>query len=168
MSDQQQATAVSKRAQRSELSSSSGFTLIELVLALSILATAGLSIQYLSTEAVQRTREFTLNSKMQRMARQKLDEIVYGIEQEISGTFEKQNQMSWEFSASTMEAPQYETDLSFVECRLVLTFEPDETKDPETMEFQTWVFVPQNDPLLELAEQAANIEADDLNSNGGR
>ena len=85
-----------------------GFTLIELVLAVTLLAAFVLPILYLLTEAKARTYRFTQERKIRDLAHSKLFDRIHYYETNDSGTFEDQGrteQESVKYGQWTWEVP---------------------------------------------------------------
>ena len=72
-----------------------GFTLVELMLAVAIVGGAFLAMLLLRSEAVDRAYEYTRDRRVQLLAQQQLDKVVYRIEEENSGTFDGPPKMEW-------------------------------------------------------------------------
>ena len=93
-----------------------GFTLVELVLALAIIGSAFLSVLWVRTAAVSRAAEFTRDRKVQRIAQEKLDEVLFGIEQETTGVVEELLEGEWEIEVYNRneagETPLYATRIT--------------------------------------------------------
>ncbi|MFQ5653682.1 MAG: prepilin-type N-terminal cleavage/methylation domain-containing protein [Planctomycetota bacterium] len=135
-----------------------GFTLLELVLAVAILATAVLSMLSLRTSAVDRASVYTRDRAIRRLAQEKLDEVVFGIEEELSGTLEWRRrprspvvELPWEVRVQRVSTDGPE----LLECTITVTYSAgSSSQGSEEEEYQlgTWIFPDDESPLLDEAD----------------
>ena len=145
------------RAHRQRTTRNAGFTLIELVLAVGLLSTAFMSLLLLKASAMSDAAQYNLDRKIQRVAQEKLDEVVYGLEEATNGTIEEEPTWQWEidvFSLATVD-----TLYPLLECSLTLRYPNDESEEGGEYLLATRFFADENHPLHEFAT------TDDLNSN---
>jgi prepilin-type N-terminal cleavage/methylation domain-containing protein len=72
-----------------------GFTLLELIVAVTLLATFVLPILYVVTAAKERTYRFTQERKVQELAQRKLFDVIHYYETNQQGTFEQEGYSLW-------------------------------------------------------------------------
>lgn len=132
----------------------SGFTLLELTIAIVIL---GLCFMYFldqRTKAVDRVHEFTTERRVQALVREKLEEIVYGDEDERSGEFVGPPKMTW---SAEFNAVFQSSENSLLECTLTAKWK-DEADDDQEYQLSTRVFPPRESPLL---DEASSVDGND-------
>jgi len=136
-----------------------GFTLVELVMAIAILGGAFLTLLFLRAEAVDTAFRYNEKREMHRVAREKLDEIAFGIEENLSGELEFYPDVTWEAQAyqlsNEMTAP------FLIEITLDFSY-PGETPDQvEEIQIATRIIVDEDDPILQ------HISLDNVSGLGG-
>ncbi len=139
-----------------------GFTLIELVLAVGLMGGAFMSLLFLRTSAISQASKYNLDRKIQRVAQEKLDEVVFGVEEATSGTIEDEPTWQWEvevFSLATVE-----TLYPLLECSLTLSYPADESDDGSEYILATRFFADESHPLHEYAGTG---DLDSNNTTGG-
>ena len=108
-----------------------------------------MSLLFLRASAVEKSSRFNLERKRQRLAQEKLDEIVYGIELETAGEFEEEPDWSWEveiFSLATTD-----TLYPLLQASLVVTWTIDLNEPEEEYVLDTRFFAGVDHPLHEYA-----------------
>ncbi len=126
-----------------------GFTLLELVVAVAIFATSCLSLIYLKISALQRYGNVAQERHVQRIAQEKLYEVIYGFEQELEGEFEDENDGQWEATVQnlgTFETPLYATTM-------VVRYE-DENQEEHEYSLTSWIFYPPEESALNAVIEA--------------
>lgn len=124
-----------------------GFTLVELVVAVAILGGAFLTLLFLRAEAVDTA--FTYNNKreMQRIAREKLDEIAFGIEENLTGELEFFPDATWEAQAMQLSAEAVAPFL--IEITLDFSYPGLNPEEYEQINISTRVLAEEEDPILQ-------------------
>ncbi|MFN0060397.1 MAG: hypothetical protein ACKVX7_18225 [Planctomycetota bacterium] len=131
------------------------FTLVELVLAIALLSGGFLTMLLLRTETVERAYEYNRTRLVQRLAQEKLDEILYGIETNNQGTFEEQPEWRWEIKSNLLSS----NGPDLLECSIEVLMPNEETISGEkNYRLSTW-FLP--DPEHPLALEAAGTTSSD-------
>ena len=126
-----------------------GFTLLELVLCIAILGTSFLSLLFLKASAIEKAQRFNLERKCQRLAQEKLDEIVYGIEAETAGDFEEEPTWTWEVEIFSLA--NSDTLYPLLQASITVVYIVDENLDPEEYILDTRFFADVEHPLHEYA-----------------
>lgn len=80
-----------------------GFTLLELVIAVTMLATFILPMLYIIAESRARALRYTIRRQVQGLAQEKLHDRIHYYEVEDAGTFEKQGHPNWEWEVDPPE-----------------------------------------------------------------
>lgn len=138
-----------RRTERAHRIRSAGFTLIELVLAVALVGGSFMSLLFLRTSAVEKAGRFNMERRVQRLAQEKLDEIVYGLETATAGEFEEEPDWTWEaeiFSLATTD-----TLHPLLQASLVVFWTIDLNDDGEEYTLDTRFFVDAEHPLFEYA-----------------
>jgi len=125
-----------------------GLTLVEVLVAIGILAFVTAEFLYLRTDAVDRAGKCARDALIQRLAQEKLDEIIFGEEEGMEGTFELQGHPTWTWEVRE-EVQQIGDDL-IVERTLTVTVRPEGTRSiarsvvdesqTRTVELSSWAF----------------------------
>ncbi|MBN1420837.1 MAG: prepilin-type N-terminal cleavage/methylation domain-containing protein [Planctomycetes bacterium] len=121
-----------------------GLTLVEVLVAVGILAFLTTEFLYLRTAAVERAGRCAREALIQRLGQEKLDEIIFGEEEGMAGTFEDRGHPDWTWEVK--EQVQQIGDEIIVERTLTVTIRPegiraaaDESK-VQTVELSSWSF----------------------------
>ena len=112
---------------RRERTPTSGFTLIELVMAVGLIGFSFMSLLFIRASAIDQAAKFNIDRAVQRMAQEKLDEVVYGIEQNQDGTFEEEP--DWEWSVEVFSLDEAGSLYPLLECTITLLYP---AEDPES------------------------------------
>jgi type II secretion system protein I len=97
-----------------------GFTLLEVLIALAIIGATILSLQMICSRNIERA-DYANSKRMARMlARQKIEEIVLGLESDSSGEFEEYPGFSWK--SEEISAPVENTEESVVQLTLTVRY----------------------------------------------
>ncbi len=123
-----------------------GFTLVELVVAVAILGGAFLSLLYLRSSAVARSTEYNRERLIQRLAQEKLDEVIYELEDDKDGAFEEQPQWTWRVDVQTISTEGE----SLLECTITVTY-PTEYQEENEYTLSRWFFSDEDHPLRAVA-----------------
>lgn len=146
------------RALHSRDRGQSGFTLIELVIAIAILTTSVLTMLYLRVDAVNRAGVSVRGRALQRLAQEKLDEVMFGLEDRLEGDFEQDSQTTWVVETNPLGDVQDPEQIPLVECTITLTSQPDDRTEPEEYSLSSWFFPPEGSPILEEIAPAIDDE----------
>jgi type II secretory pathway pseudopilin PulG len=128
---------------------SDGFTLIELVLAVGLIGGSFLALLLLRGSAIERAHRFNLQRKVQRIAQEKLEEVVYGLEPALTGSIEGLSQWDWEVDVLSLATT--ETLYPLLECNLLLRYPGDDPDTPAEYRVTTRFFADEFHPLREHA-----------------
>ncbi len=120
-----------------------GFTLVELVLAVAILGGSFLGLIYLRSSAVTRSTIYNRDRLIQRLAQEKLDEVIYRVGEDHEGGFEGQPEWTWEISGQNLSSE----GADLLECTITVAY-PD--LDGQIVEYtlSRWFFPEEDHPLL--------------------
>ncbi|MGE3165684.1 MAG: prepilin-type N-terminal cleavage/methylation domain-containing protein [Planctomycetota bacterium] len=135
-----------------------GFTLIELVIALAILSASILTILYLQIDAVEDAGDSVRDRHLQLLAQQKLDDVMFGIEEGYEGTFERDPGIQWSVVVNSMGTNPSADQIPLVECTITVTKQPDPNKDPVEYRLTCWFFPDAGNPILDLIETPETTE----------
>ena len=127
----------------------SGFTLIELVMALGLIGFSFLYLLDLKASAIGKAADLNIQRDVQRMAQEKLDEVVYGIEEAQGGSFDEEP--NWEWSVEVFSLDESGSLWPLVECTLTLTYPAEEQEGDGEYQLATRFFADEEHPLYELA-----------------
>lgn len=128
-----------------------GFTLMELVIAVAVFSTTILTMLYLRVEALERVRDSWEARYLQRLAQEKLDEVMFGVEDALDGEFEEDTRVTWLVDAHEIGATsRAEGEVPLVECTITLTYTPSERTEPREYILSSWFFPQPESLLLEL------------------
>lgn len=135
---------------RRDRTPTSGFTLIELVMAVGLIGFSFMSLLFIRASAIEKAAQFNIDRSVQRMAQEKLDEVVYGIEENQDGTFEEEP--DWEWSVEVFSLDESGSLFPLLECTITLLY-PSEDPEGGDGEYQlaTRFFVDEEHPLYEFA-----------------
>jgi prepilin-type N-terminal cleavage/methylation domain-containing protein len=125
-----------------------GFTLIELVVAVAILSVAFMSLLFLRTSAVDRAASYNRDRMIQRLARQKLDEVAHGIVEDLEGDFEEDNRPEWTYEVRVQNLSQDGADL--LECTITVFYSESHDLEPSEYTLSKWFFPDEESALLDL------------------
>ena len=131
-----------------------GFTLIELVLAVGLLGGAFIGLLFLRTSAVDQAWTFNTQRAVQRVAQEKLDEVVFGIEENRAGSID--DRVGWEWEIEVYSLATSDTLYPLLECQLTLRYPRDVEEEPEEYLLTTRFFADETHPLAEFAETDPN------------
>ena len=81
------------------------------------------------------------------MAQEKLDEVIYELEDDHEGTFEERPQWSWRIDVQTISTE----GKSLLECTILVTY-PTETQDEAEYTLSRWFFANEEHSLRATAE----------------
>ncbi len=127
-----------------------GFTLIELVLAVGLIGGSFLALLFLRASAVDKAHRFNTQRTVQRVAQEKLDEVVFGIEELQSGEIEGKTGWAWEVYISTLAT--VESLYPLLECTLTLHYPGEDPDTQEEHQVATRFFADETHPLREFAD----------------
>ena len=147
-----------------------GFTLVELVMAVAILSGAFLTILDLRVKALDDAFKYNNDRLVNRVARQKLDEVSYGLEENSSGEIEipgKNTPEPWRWSVTIQDQSNTEFGPRLLFIELTLEYpsvysNSSSEDDLETVIIATRVLVNEENPLYTNAEPTS----DSLNNGG--
>ena len=135
-----------------------GFTLIELVMAVAIISGAFLSLLYLRTDAVDRAFTYNQDRLVRRLAREKLDEVAFGLEEALEGNLEVPGKsVLWPWRSIVMDLSTEETGPRLLEITLILEVPGLDTDSMEEFAIGTRVLVAEDDPLASYAQGNATL-----------
>ncbi|MEE2882165.1 MAG: type II secretion system protein [Planctomycetota bacterium] len=136
-----------------------GFTLIELVMAVAIIGGSFLSLLYLRTDAVDRAFAYNQERMIQRLSREKLDEVVFGIEEALEGELEVPGKSQlWSWRAELSDISTEEIGPRLLEIRLILEV-PDLNSDSyNEKEISTRVLAAEDHPLATFAQSNSGFD----------
>ena len=125
-----------------------GFTLMELVIAIAVFSTTILTMLYLRLEAIERVRESYETRYLQRLAQEKLDEVMFGVEEALDGEMELDPNVTWIVDAHEIAGTNREEgEAPLLECTITLTWDPSDQAEPREYKLSSWFF-PQPESLL--------------------
>jgi prepilin-type N-terminal cleavage/methylation domain-containing protein len=135
-----------------------GFTLIELVMAVAIISGAFLSLLYLRTDAVDRAFTYNQDRTVRRLAREKLDEVAFGLEDALEGDLEVPGKsVLWPWRSTIMDLSSEQTGPRLLEITLILEIPGLDNEQFEEFAIATRILVAQDDPLATYAESNAGF-----------
>ncbi|NRA75646.1 MAG: type II secretion system protein [Planctomycetes bacterium] len=135
-----------------------GFTLIELVMAVAIISGAFLSLLYLRTDAVDRAFTYNQDRLVRRLAREKLDEVAFGLEEALEGNLEVPGKsVVWPWRSTVMDLSTEETGPRLLEITLILEVPGLDADSMEEFAIGTRVLVAEDDPLASYAQGNATL-----------
>lgn len=138
-----------------------GFTLVELVIAIAILSTSILAMLYLRTAAVDRVRDAKQELFLQRLAQEKMDAVMFGLEQELEGEFEENQKVTYSIQAQAVGmGTQSSSGVPLAECTIELNYNPDERQEPIQYTLTSWFFPPEESPIYEMVAIADDEESE--------
>ena len=127
----------------------SGFTLVELVLAVAIIGGAFLSVLFLRASAVSRARHYVRDRHVQRIAQEKLDEVIIGVETETEGAFEREQDGTWVVEIQNLGTPE----APLFSCTITVQYQGENQEQTEDYTLSSWVgFAPAESILYNLVE----------------
>lgn len=153
-----------------------GFTLVELVIAVAILGATVISLLYLRVAALDRVAVAHHQRYLQRIAQQKLDEVMFGIEEALEGTLETDPRVQWRIEGQEIGSttPPTETDATevyiepqrLIECQVTITFlvpgregvGEDEGATPDEYRLTSWIYPPPGSFLTQQLGLGADEE----------
>ena len=137
-----------------------GFTLIELVMAVAIISGSFLSLLYLRTDAVDRAFNYNQDRMVQRLSREKLDEVAFGVEEALAGDLEVPGKCAlWPWRAELADISTEELGPRLLEITLILEV-PDLDGDSfEEFTISTRVLLPEDHPLSTVAQPSSNFDS---------
>ncbi len=135
--------------------STAAFTLIELVLAVAILGGSFLTLLLVRAQAVNRAGTYNQERRIQRLAQEKLDQVMYGLEEELEGTFENEQQKTWHVQVQNLGDP----DTPLFACTITVTY-PDaaDRESEQTYELTSWIFYPSQESILHASIEQLDTE----------
>lgn len=121
-----------------------GFTLLEMVLAVTLLAAFILPMLYLLTEAKVRTYRFTQERQIRDLAHSKLFDHIHYYETNQEGTFEEEGHPSWTWRVPPPEI-RGQNEQVLLEYRIIVelprVFESESSDSGDgTYEYSVWTF----------------------------
>jgi len=135
-----------------------GFTLIELVMAVAIISGAFLSLLYLRTDAVDRAFTYNQDRLVRRLAREKLDEVAFGLEEALEGNLEVPvKSVLWPWRSIVMDLSTEETGPRLLEITLILEVPGLDADSMEEFAIGTRILVAEDDPLASYAQGNATL-----------
>ena len=147
-----------------------GFTLVELVMAVAIISGAFLTILDLRVKALDDAFEYNSQRLVNRLARQKLDEIAFGLEENTSGNLEvpgKSSAGDWPWNVEIFN--ESTTDIGPRVLMITLTLEypsvygnSGSSSDEElaSVTFATRVLTQEGDALYDYAGQIIDMTSE--------
>ena len=144
-----------------------GFTLVELVMAVAIISGAFLTILDLRVKALDDAFEYNSQRLVNRLARQKLDEIAFGLEENTSGNLEvpgKGDAGGWPWNVEIIN--ESTTDIGPRVLMITLTLEypavfggsnSSSQEDLESVTFSTRVLTQEGEALYDYAGQIIDM-----------
>jgi len=133
-----------------------GFTLIELVMALAIIGGSFLTLLYMRTDAVDRAFNYNHLRLVERVARESLDEVAFGLSEGLDGMAQLPGSDStsegWPWSASVTDLSTEETGPRLLEITLTLEYPGPDLISTEEYVLTTRVLVEADDPLATNAQ----------------
>jgi hypothetical protein len=108
-----------------------------------------LALLLLRGSAIERAHRFNLQRKVQRIAQEKLEEVVYGLEPALTGSIEGLSQWDWEVDVLSLATT--ETLYPLLECNLLLRYPGDDPDTPAEYRVTTRFFADEFHPLREHA-----------------
>jgi prepilin-type N-terminal cleavage/methylation domain-containing protein len=133
-----------------------GFTLIELVMALAIIGGSFLTLLYMRTDAVDRAFNYNHLRLVERVARESLDEVAFGLSEGLDGTAQLPGSDSssdgWPWSAMVTDLSTEETGPRLLEITLTLEYPGPDLISTEEYVLTTRVLVEADDPLAANAQ----------------
>ena len=130
--------------------SEAAFTLVELVLAIALLGGTFLGLLYLRVSAVETAARCDLDRRVQRIAQEKLDEVVYGVETMTSGSIDDLEGWTWEVEVYSPEPT--ESLFPLLECNLTLHHPGIDRDEMEDYRVTSRFFADENHPLRQYAD----------------
>lgn len=121
-----------------------GFTLVELMIAVSIIGIAFLSLLTMRATAVDRTWTYTRDRRVQQLARETLEAVVYGEEEDRSGTDVGPPEMNWEVQIESAASGVNE----LLECTVTIKW-TDEADEEQEYQLALRLFPPEESELLD-------------------
>ena len=152
---------MSRSPKRTTRGDQEGFTLIELLLALALISTTFLTLLYLRGEAEMRSIGYVFDRRIQKLAQQKLDEVVYGVEEDRNGTLIGPPEITWQATIEDVS----ESESIFLECVIEMSW-VDVQQEDQNYTLTSWFLPDANDPILQGVD-LINTSTDD-DATGGR
>ena len=85
---------------------------------------------------------------IQRLARQKLDEVAHGIVEDLEGDFEEENRPEWTYEVQVQNLSQDGADL--LECTITVFYSEGQDLEPSEYTLSKWFFPDKESALLDL------------------
>lgn len=136
-----------------------GFTLIELVIAVGLIGGAFLTMLELRTSAIDRAFRFNRLRVVQRVAQEKLDEVVFGIEENTLGEIE--DRTDWEWEAQIYSIAESDSLSPLLECNLTLRYPGLKKDEVEEYVISTRFFADETHPLHQYATEGIDSGLND-------
>ncbi|MGE4619078.1 MAG: type II secretion system protein [Planctomycetota bacterium] len=137
-----------------------GFTLIELVMAVAIISGSFLSLLYLRTDAVDRAFTYNQDRLVRRLAREKLDEVSFGLEEALEGDLEVPGKsITWAWSAEVMDLSTEEVGPRLLEITLSLEVPTLNSESFDEFVMATRVLVPEDSPMATYAQSSTSMDS---------
>ncbi len=133
-----------------------GFTLIELVMAIAIIGASFLGLLVLRASAVDKAWVYNTERHAQRIAQEKLDEVVFGIEEGTSGSIDEEGYEDWTWEVEVFSLATTDTNFPLLECSLTLFYTSENNEEPVEYFLATRFFVHETHPLREFADTLDN------------
>ncbi len=138
-----------------------GTTLVELVFAIAIVSGVFLALLVKRTEVVERTGDYMHEQRLQFLTQEKLDQVIYGVEEETSGTFMLPPEANWNVQAKNISNSEH----YLLECTITVTYRTVEDKDRE-YRLTSWIIPDPSNRLL-LALPATGSTTTTTTTGGG-
>ncbi|MEE2857918.1 MAG: type II secretion system protein [Planctomycetota bacterium] len=132
-----------------------GFTLVELVMAVAIISGAFLTLLYMRTDAVDRAFTYNHQRLVERVSREVLDEVAFGLSDGLEGTAQLPGHpdgTGWPWSATITDISREEVGPRLLEIELTLEHPGSNIDDSEEFVISTRILVAEDDPIAADAQ----------------
>lgn len=136
-------------------SSRSGFTLLELVVAIAIIGGSFLALLEIRGAAEERAVEYNETRLIRRLAQQKLDEVVYELETNTQGSWDDHQYYDWVVDAIPLGSGEGPETL---EVTITVTYPTTGDQDVGEYTLTTWFFPDEEHPLLQLSGSSSDLD----------
>ncbi len=123
---------------------SEGFTLVELLLALLIFATSILAVLWQRESAHDVAIEYTRERLVQRLALEQLDRVIFGLDENLSGSFIGPPEMQWTVDVRDLSP----NEQPLLECTIRVLWR-DESDAEQNYELNRWFYPDEESKLLD-------------------
>ena len=141
---------------------SGGFTLVELVMAVAILSGAFLSLLFMRTDAVDRAFTYNHQRLVERVGREVLDEVAFGLSDGLEGTAQLPGHpdgTGWPWSATITDISREDVGPRLLEVTLTLEHPGSHIENPEEFVISTRILVAEDDPLAANALIGSQLDS---------